>query len=187
MWSVNQSQKPRSRLGLFRHSGHIVLCLFFWITFSIHNAKLDWVKEKEVYRIAYLQDEKIILYFVNKRRKSFCMSDCLNKVSLNPKLKRRAKICAVSWTIIYSLLFPLLAYFALFSAMIFDKPDLSILKGLSIIFILSLIPLSLPISIDLMWSSYVSEEYNKTLIFWSLPWLTLISVLVLDFILSSWI
>lgn len=114
------------------------------------------------------------------------MSDCLNKVSLNHSLKRRAKICAVAWSIIYSLLFPLLAYFALFSAMVFDKPDLSVLKGLSIIFILSLIPLSLPISIDLMWSSYVGEEYNKTLIFWSLPWLTLTFVLALDFIISSW-
>lgn len=114
------------------------------------------------------------------------MSDCLNKVSLNHNLKRRAKICAVVWTIIYSLLFPLLAYFALFSAMVFDKPDLSVPKGLSINFIISLIPLSLPISIDLMWSSYVSEEYDRTLVFWSVPWLTLISVLALDFIISSW-
>lgn len=114
------------------------------------------------------------------------MSDGLNKVSLNHNLKRKAKICAVAWTVIYSLLFPLLVYFALLSAMVFDKPDLSVLKGLSIIFIISLIPLSLPISIDLMWSSYVGEEYDKTLVFWSVPWLTLISVLILDFIISSW-
>ena len=114
------------------------------------------------------------------------MSSCQNKAELTQNLKSKAKICAVTWTIIYVLLLPLLSYFALLSAMVFDKPDLSILKGLSIIFIISLIPLSLPISIDLMWSSYVSEEYDRTLFFWSVPWLTLISILALDFIISSW-
>lgn len=108
------------------------------------------------------------------------------KAELNHSMKKKAKICAITWTIIYSLLFPLLAYFSLFSMLIFDNPDLSAFKGLSIIFIISLLPLSLPISIDLMWSSYVAEEYNKTLIFWSVPWLTFISLLILDFAIN-WI
>lgn len=77
--------------------------------------------------------------------------------------------------------FPLLSYFAILSAMIFDSPRLSISKGLSAIFFISFIPLSLPVSIDLMWSSYVCEEYDKTLFFWSIPWVTLIIVLALDF------
>jgi hypothetical protein len=112
------------------------------------------------------------------------MHSCHNKIEQIHNVRRKAKICAIIWTIIYTLLFPVLAYFALFSAMVFDKPDLSILKGLSIIFIVSLLPLSLPVSIDLMWSSYVGEEYDKTLIFWSVPWLTLISVLALDFFIN---
>lgn len=95
-------------------------------------------------------------------------------------LKRKAKICATAWTLIYSLLLPPLSYFALLSVMIFDDPHLSVPKGLFIIFTISLIPLSLPVSIDLMWSSYVSEEYGRTLFFWSVPWLTLIVVLALD-------
>lgn len=123
---------------------------------------------------------------LKRMRRSFSMSSCQNKAEPTQNLKSKAKICAVTWTIIYVLLLPLLSYFALLSAMVFDKPDLSILKGLSIVFIISLIPLSLPISIDLMWSSYVSEEYDRTLFFWSVPWLTLISVLALDFIISSW-
>ncbi len=108
------------------------------------------------------------------------MSSCQNKAESIQNIKRKAKICAVAWTIIYVLLLPLLSYFALLSAMIFDNPHLSIPKGLSIIFTISLIPLSLPVSVDLMWSSYVCEEYNKTLFFWSVPWLTLIVVLALD-------
>lgn len=112
------------------------------------------------------------------------MFSCQNKADLNHNAKKKAKVCAITWTVIYSLLFPLLTYFALLSAMLFDSPDISILKGLSIIFTISLLPLSLPVSIDLMWSSYVCEEYSKTLTFWSLPWLTLISVLALDFIIE---
>lgn len=108
------------------------------------------------------------------------MSSCQNKEESIQNIKRKAKICAVAWTIIYVLLLPLLSYFALLSAMIFDNPQLSISKGLSIIFTISLIPLSLPVSIDLMWSSYVCEEYSKTFFFWSVPWLTLIAVLALD-------
>ncbi len=112
------------------------------------------------------------------------MFSCQNQANLNHNLKRKARLCAIAWTIIYSLLFPVLVYFALFSAMVFDSPGLSLLRGLSIIFIISLIPLSLPVSIDLMWSSYVGEEYSKTLIFWSVPWLTLIFVLTLDFLIG---
>jgi hypothetical protein len=100
-------------------------------------------------------------------------------------IKRKAKICSVVWTIIYIFLFPFLSYFALLSAMIFDNPHLSIPKGLSIIFTISLIPLSLPLSIDLMWSSYVCEEYGKTLFFGSVPWLTLIAVLAYNSIILT--
>lgn len=108
------------------------------------------------------------------------MSSCQNVAEATQNLKKKAKICAVTWTIIYVLLLPLLSYFALLSAMIFDDPHLSIPKGLSVIFTISFIPLSLPISVDLMWSSYVCEEYGKTLFFWSIPWLTLLAVLVVD-------
>ena len=111
------------------------------------------------------------------------MSSCQNEAESMQNIKRKAKICAVAWTIIYVLLLPLLSYFALLSAMIFDNPHLSTSKGLSIIFTISLIPLSLPVSIDLMWSSYACEEYGKTLFFWSVPWLTLIAVLALYLII----
>ncbi|GAB4229608.1 MAG: hypothetical protein Tsb0021_07430 [Chlamydiales bacterium] len=108
------------------------------------------------------------------------MSSYQNAAEPIQNLKRKAKICAVVWTMIYVLLLPLLSYFVLLSTMIFDDPHLSIPKGLFIIFTLSLIPLSLPLSVDLMWSSYVCEEYGKTLFFWLIPWLTLITVLAVD-------
>ena len=112
------------------------------------------------------------------------MFNCHNKIDRIHNVKRKAKVCAIVWTIIYVFLFPLLTYFALFSSMVFDSPHISILKGLSITFIASLIPLSLPVSIDLMWSSYICAEYSKTLTFWSVPWLTLIFVLALDSIIQ---
>lgn len=99
-------------------------------------------------------------------------------------IERKAKLCAKSWTIIYALLFPIFSYFALLSAMVFDNPQLSIPVGLSIIFLFSLIPLSLPLSIELMWSSFMCEEYSRTLIFWSLPWVTIIFVMILESIIS---
>lgn len=108
------------------------------------------------------------------------MSSSHNKAKSVQNIKKKAKVCAVVWTIIYILLLPLLSYFALLSVMIFDHTHLSIPKGLSIVFTLSLIPLSLPVSIDLMWSSYLCEEYGKTLFFWSVPWLTLTAELALD-------
>lgn len=111
------------------------------------------------------------------------MFSLCNKTKHIHNVKRKAKICTVFWTIIYALLFPLLSYSALFSAMVFDNPDLSILKELSIIFIISLIPLSLPVSIDLMWSSYIGEEYGKTLFFWSVPWLTVAAVLSTNYLI----
>jgi hypothetical protein len=49
-----------------------------------------------------------------------------------------------------------------------------------IIFTISLIPLSLPLSIDLMWSNYLCGEYGKTLAYWSIPWLTGLFVLGLN-------
>ena len=98
-------------------------------------------------------------------------------------IKRRAKICATAWSIIYALLFPILSYFSLFSAMVFDNSHISTLAGLSIIFVISLIPLSLPLSIELMWSSFICGEYKKTLIFWFPPWLTIVFVMVLDYLI----
>jgi hypothetical protein len=68
--------------------------------------------------------------------------------------------------------------------MVFDNPRISSAKGLAIIFVFSLIPLSLPVSIDLMWSSYMCGEYGKSLIFWAIPWLTFIAVLALGSIIQ---
>jgi hypothetical protein len=68
-------------------------------------------------------------------------------------IKKRAKVCAIIWTIVYIVFFPLLCYFALLSAMVFDSPHMPPLNGLSTIFTISLIPLSLPVSVDLIGSS----------------------------------
>jgi hypothetical protein len=102
-------------------------------------------------------------------------------------IRKKAKICAIVWTIIYILLFPILIFMAMASLLVFDKPGLSLLKGLSIVFIYSLLPLSIPVSIDLMWSSYAGEEYQKTLIFWAVPWLAIIAIVAIDFFINWWL
>ena len=119
------------------------------------------------------------------------MSSCQNKAEpiqnlTGPiqNLKRTAKICAVAWTIIYVLLLPLLSYGALMLATISLSFHLSVPKGLFTVFTTALLPLSLPVSVDLMWSSYMCEEYGSTLFSWSVPWMTLIAVMVVHLIMQ---
>ena len=107
-----------------------------------------------------------------------------NKGKVNShKRKKNAKVCASIGTFIYVLLFPLLTYFTLFSAMVFDSPRMSNAKGILTIFTIALVPLSLPLSIELMWSSYVCKEYGKSLVFISVPWITTVFVLALNFLI----
>jgi len=88
------------------------------------------------------------------------------------KSKKCAKRCAVSFTIIYVILFPFLFYMAMLSSMIFDNPHMTTTLGLSIIFTTFCIPLSIPVSIYLMWSRYFQGLYKKTGFFCTLPPLT---------------
>jgi hypothetical protein len=108
------------------------------------------------------------------------MSSYQNEAEFMQNIKRKAKICAVAWTIIYVLLLPLLSYFALLSAMIFDNPHLSIPKGLSIIFTISLmnklvgfidlLPIfAMPLSLLLMCFNYSKTHYNITRLCWVIP------------------
>ncbi len=112
------------------------------------------------------------------------MSTYQNKAVLPHRHKKKAMICAIIWTIVYLLLLPFLSYFTLLSLMIFDNPYLSISKGLTIIFTIALIPLSMPVTIILMWSSYACKKYSKTLYFCLIPWLALIPLLILNSILQ---
>jgi hypothetical protein len=113
------------------------------------------------------------------------MSHCVSAVCQKPIAKKTAKISAIVWTTIYILLFPALVAKAPWLIMVFDSPSTSLLKGLSSIFIASFIPLSLPISIDLMWSTYVSGKYYWAMFSWLLPVAILIAIIGLEQIIRT--
>ncbi len=83
--------------------------------------------------------------------------------------QRNTRRWAITATVIYLLLLlPLLAL-ATTSVMIFDKPDLSIPVGLTLIFSYFCIPLSIIPALCLIWSRYTRSEYQKARRFCLLP------------------
>ena len=94
------------------------------------------------------------------------MSDDLSPAKKS--MKRYLIVC----TGIYVILFPFLFYIALLSSMIFDNSGTPSILGALIIFIIFWIPLSIPLSIYLMWSRYFRQQYAKIQFFSGLPLFT---------------
>jgi hypothetical protein len=70
-------------------------------------------------------------------------------------------------TWIYLILFPVVFYYGLFSAMM-------AFNDATMIFIFTLIPLSMPVSIYFIWSRYLREDYKKARLFCFLPIFTFV-------------
>ncbi len=85
--------------------------------------------------------------------------------------KKRAYYRASGWTIAYILLFPFLRDLVLCSAMIFDNPKMPEPIGLWYMFLVAWIPLSVSISIFLMWLHYSRGHYEKVRFSWQLTFL----------------
>lgn len=112
------------------------------------------------------------------------------KVSIEQELgkeKKSTKRFATIFTMIYVILFPFLFYMAMLSGMIFDNPHMTNTLGLTIIFTTFCIPLSIPVSIYLIWSRYLRGQYKKAVFFCWLPLLTLVVVCFLIEILPFFI
>ncbi|MDN3504598.1 MAG: hypothetical protein P0S95_03365 [Rhabdochlamydiaceae bacterium] len=94
-------------------------------------------------------------------------------------------------TFFYSLACFYLSRFALFSFMIFEKPGLSYIAGFSIIGMFFMTPISIPISLIVMWRNYYKVKYKKALLYSSIPLLVFVLFLLLcvsglmDMIISS--
>jgi hypothetical protein len=104
------------------------------------------------------------------------MSDCPNEISQESADKKGARRCARFWTTIYAVSFPFLAVISPLTAAI--KP--SSFQGPWRTFFALVLPLTLPASIDLMWSSYMSEKYNRVFVFWMLPWVAWCLIGIVD-------
>ncbi len=84
-------------------------------------------------------------------------------------LQKRSNWTPTTCTIIYSILFPCLFYMGMLSPMVVDGPHTSPLLAALSIFAVFLIPLSLPVSIYLMWSRYFRNQHEKARFFSRLP------------------
>lgn len=99
----------------------------------------------------------------------------------------RAKFCATCWTVIYLILFPMCLYGALLllAGMVFDNAAMTKPIGATLIFFSFWIPISIPVTIYLMWSRYSRGQYRKTRRLWSLPLLITLAVGLLSELLLN--
>lgn len=95
------------------------------------------------------------------------MTDCSpeSRLTSSKKCKWELILC----TIIYVILFPFLLYMGLLSSMVSDGPRITPFFVGVIMFIVFCIPLSIPVSIYLMWSRYSREQYEKARLFAWIP------------------
>lgn len=91
---------------------------------------------------------------------------------IEDKQRTFSKYLAIAATVIYVLMFPFLLGISFTSLMVFDKPNLSTLLGLMIIFAFFCIPFSIPPSIIFIWSNYSKRRYKKMYFYCFLPVLT---------------
>ncbi len=91
------------------------------------------------------------------------------------KLKQKLAI----YTVIYVVLFPILWIAGMVSPMVASGPRTPDFLVLPLIILVFLMPLSVPVSIYLMWSRYCSRKYDKARIFAVLPIYTIIFVFVM--------
>ena len=102
----------------------------------------------------------------------------------NEYLRKKAKYSAIAWTIVYVILFPCVLYVALLSGMLLENPKTTVPVGLCMMFVMFWIPLSIPICIYLMWSSFSHHKYKRTLFWGLLPVFTfVVAIFLVDGIL----
>jgi len=82
-------------------------------------------------------------------------------------------------TTLYIILFPFLVYLALLSSMVSDGPQITPFMVGLIMFIMFSLPLSIPISLYLMWSRYLQNQIDKARVFSLLPFYTAVIVFIL--------
>jgi threonine/homoserine/homoserine lactone efflux protein len=95
------------------------------------------------------------------------MTDC--PAESEPTSSKKCKRGLIFCTVIYALLFPFLLYMGLLSSMVSDSPRITPFFVGVIMFIVFCIPLSIPISIYLMWSRYFRKQYDKARLFSGIP------------------
>ncbi len=98
--------------------------------------------------------------------------------------RRATKCYAIMLTMVYTVFFPFFFYVALLSGMVMENPKTTVPIGLSMMFAMFWIPLSMPVSIYLMWSNFSNHKYRRTLYWGGLPpFIFVLALLIVDGIL----
>lgn len=87
-------------------------------------------------------------------------------------------------TTFYLILLPFAAAFAVGSLLAFDSPSLPIPIGLTIIFLYWCIPISIPITIYLMWRQYSTGNYKKSRYLLWIPVYIMIALFLFGFLIN---
>jgi hypothetical protein len=69
--------------------------------------------------------------------------------------------------------------------MVFDSPSITVPVGLSIIFMYLCIPLSIPLTLYLVWSRYLKENYRESRWFCLIPLGTVTVAIVYDALVEA--
>jgi hypothetical protein len=88
--------------------------------------------------------------------------------------KKGAKVCAILWTIIYLIALPVVAIMAFAGFSLTLRYPLGFGELLAMTWFVAA-PLSLLLSIVLMWVGYAKGHYRLTRFIWTLPYLLLVA------------
>jgi hypothetical protein len=85
----------------------------------------------------------------------------MSKTMLQAEDQKKMKKYAQNATIIYSLLFPFLLWFAGMSSMVADSPSISQPVAITFVCINLCLPLSIPFTLYFIWSRYLRKNYKS--------------------------
>src|SRR5277367_5007912 len=102
----------------------------------------------------------------SKLRKQFLLNKNfvgkkMSKTVLQTEDQKKMKGYAQNATIIYSLLFPFLLWFAGMSGMVADSPSISQPVAITFVCINLCLPLSIPFTLYFIWSRYLRKNYKS--------------------------
>jgi hypothetical protein len=104
----------------------------------------------------------------------------------NEEPQRNARRYAIGFTILYLILFPFFFYMGLLSSMIvFATPSVTVPIGLLVVSLSVSISLSMLLSIYLMWSRYLREQYSRIYFASALPPLTFVGANTIIIIIQA--
>lgn len=76
--------------------------------------------------------------------------------------QNKTQICAGTTIILYLFLLPEFSMMALASSLIFDNPNMTEILGLPFVFLFFSVPLSVPITLYMVWREYSRGKYTMS-------------------------